>query len=155
MSAVDVRPVNAAALDAIAAVMAAAFDPVYGEAWTPGQTIAVVGLPGYALWGGWADGHNAMAGFAVTRTVAGESELLLLGVDPLLRRRGVGGALIAAWTAACREQGVTRQFLEMRSDNPARSLYVAHGFEPVAVRPGYYRGADGQLRDAQTMQRQL
>jgi ribosomal-protein-alanine N-acetyltransferase len=41
----------------------------------------------------------------------------------------------------------------MRTDNPARQLYDQMGFSIVGRRPDYYRGKDGKLRDAVTMQR--
>lgn len=134
--------------------MAAAFDPVYGEAWNSGQCLATFALPGYQ-WFGVASPDDAarLGGFALCRSVAGESELLLLAVNPYCRRMGLAQALLQAWTTRCRASGVTRQFLEVRADNPALDLYVAAGFAGVARRPDYYRGGDGQLRDAITMER--
>ena len=147
--------VGALGVDSLAAVdriSARAFDPRYGEAWNKAQCLAVLALPGYRLRGAWAgDPVSGLRGFCIDRTVAGESELLLLAVDPMARRQGVGAMLMQDWLTHARSQGVTRAFLEMREDNPARHLYDNFGFRPIAVRPAYYRGGDGVLRDAVTM----
>ena len=38
------------------------------------------------------------------------------------------------------QRGAARLFLDVRADNPgAQTLYEALGFEPIAVRPGYYQ----------------
>lgn len=141
-------------LEDVAVIMQSAFDPKYGEAWNPAQTLSVLALPGYALRGAFIDAGagNSLAGFAITRTVAGESELLLLAVNAGLQRRGVGAALLGDWIDFSRRQSVERLFLEVRADNPALNLYLSSGFLHLATRPGYYRGGDGQMRDALTMQ---
>ena len=139
-------------LVAIDQIMQRAFDPRYGEAWNSAQVLATLAMPGYRLrgcWPGRADSH--LAGFAITRIVAGESELLLLAVDPDARRRGVAAALMQDWIDTCRERGVDTAFLEMREDNDARHLYQRFGFCDVALRKSYYQGADGVARNAVTM----
>lgn len=73
-----------------------------------------------------------------------EAEILLLGVDPAHRRRGVGGALLRACTRAWQAEGVQQAHLEVRRDNTAAlALYMRAGFDAVGVRPRYYRAADG------------
>lgn len=147
-----VRLLDARDLPAVDAVMLAAFDPIFGEAWTSGQCLATFALPGYVWLGAGGSGPGSLAGFALFRTIANESELLLLAVDPSHRSRGVGSSLIAAWLANCNDAKVSRCFLEVRADNLAHDLYLRSGFENVARRANYYRGADGILRDAITMQ---
>lgn len=143
------------ALDAVDAISSRAFDPLYGEAWTKAQCLSILGLPGYRLTGAWrgpAAGAE-LAGFAIDRVVAGESELLLLAVDPAAHRSGIATALLQDWFHRAGAQGAGRLFLEMRRDNPARFLYEKLGFEEIAVRPAYYLGRDGVSRDAVTMVR--
>ena len=134
-------------------VMDGAFDPRFGEAWSSAQCLAVLALPGYAVRVALVE--SVMAGFAITRHVMDESELLLLAVDPALRRRGVAAALIEDWIARVTPLGVTRLFLEMRTDNDARHLYEHFGFSDIALRRNYYRGIDGMQRDAVTMEKHL
>lgn len=149
--------IGADLLPAVEALSSRAFDPRYGEAWTKAQCLSALALPGYRLRGCWlADGPDGgLLGFAIDRTVVDESELLLLATDPAARRRGVARRLIEDWLAMARARGVSRLFLEMREDNDARALYRQFGFREVALRRAYYRGGDGLLRNAVTMDRHL
>lgn len=86
------------------------------------------------------EGAAAPAGFVMARSVAGEAEIVGIGVVPPHRRTGIGGALLA--DALCRAValGAEAIFLEVAEDNPAAvALYRAAGFRPVGRRPGYYR----------------
>lgn len=145
-------------LDRIMAVMEAAFDPAFGEAWnrrqvsdalTLASTHALVIGPSGALIGDGPCAEEA-AGFVLTRHGADEEELLLIAVMPRHRHRGLGEALIAHLFAAARARGVARIFLEMRRGNPAIALYEKVGFEPIGKRPNYYRMANGERVDAIT-----
>jgi [ribosomal protein S18]-alanine N-acetyltransferase len=168
VSAVCIADLGAEALADVDEIMRSAFDPLYGEAWTKGQCLGIIGMPGYRLRGAWVDHQSVeqsiaagavddrlLAGFSITRSVMDESELLLLAVATFARRSGVGSALMQHWIDEAHAFGVRRLFLEMREDNSARLLYERFGFADVAVRKGYYRGSDGQHRDAITQQRLL
>ncbi len=142
-------------LDRIMAVMEAAFDPAYGEAWTRRQIADALLLPGthYLLIGadGAAPGEGEPAvGFALTRGAVDEEELLLIAVLPELRRRGIGNALLQRVISEARDRGATRLFLEMREGNPAESLYRRNGFAPVGRRRNYYRRVSSGALDAIT-----
>jgi len=145
-------------LDRIMAVMEAAFDPAYGEAWTRRQVGDALVLPNtfYLLAGpdGRApgDGEEA-AGFILSRGAADEEELLLIAVDPRHRGRGVGAALIERFFAEARARGAERLFLEMREGNPAETLYRRSGFAVVGRRRAYYRRGTGAPIDAITFAR--
>lgn len=134
-------------------IMAEAFDPAYGEAWTRGQCLGVLALPGVRLTLAFVD--DGPAGFAMIRAVADEAELLLLAVDPVHRRRGVGTALLRAVEAECTAIGVAKLHLEVRAGNAAVRLYTAHGFAKVGERRAYYRGRAGTAYDAHTYSRAL
>lgn len=135
-------------------LMADAFDPAWGEAWTRGQCLGILGLPG--VWLSLAR-HAAKgpAGFALSRIVLDEAELLLLGVARARRGHGVGGALLAETMRIAAERGATRLHLEVRDGNGAIHLYRSAGFAEVGRRRGYYRGADGKCFDAITLSRPL
>ncbi len=145
-------PLDGRHIEQISHVSAAAFDPSYGEAWNVGQIIAIIGLPGYQLFGCMAPEGGGLAGFAIVRRMLDESELLLLAVHPAMQRCGMARAMIEYWRAAARKGGVERLLLEVRADNMARTLYQQMGFSRIATRPNYYRGGDGKLRDSETMQ---
>ena len=85
-----------------------------------------------------ADGEQLL-GFAIFRPVGPEAELLNLAVDPHLRRRGVGRALLSHLIRAGRAAGVEAIYLEVRESNAgATSLYQAMGFQAFGRRRGYY-----------------
>ncbi|KQR84195.1 GNAT family N-acetyltransferase [Sphingomonas sp. Leaf343] len=141
---------DAAIVDAL---MTAAFDPRYGEAWTRSQCLGVLAMPGVALT--IASYDDEPAGFAMVRAVADEAELLLLAVAPNHRHRGVGGALLRSTIADAQSRGVVTMHLEVRANNDAVRLYTANGFAKVGERRGYYRGTDGRHHDAHTYSRPL
>jgi ribosomal-protein-alanine N-acetyltransferase len=153
-------------VDRIMAVMEAAFDPAYGEAWTRRQVADALAMPSTHALIVDAEGRPiddapglapapAPAGFVLSRHVLDEEELLLIAVVPGARRRGVGAALIAQLFAAASARGVTRIFLEMRRGNPAIKLYSRLGFEPIGERRNYYRMANGERIDAITFARSI
>ncbi len=127
-------------------VMAQAFDPAYGEAWTLPQLSGVMMMPG--TWLTIARVDAAALGFALVRSVLDECELLLLAVHPTWRGRGIGRELLIDSLKTARRRGIKSMNLEVRSSNSAIKLYEKTGFEYVHRRPGYYRGSDGQLHDA-------
>jgi len=142
-------------IDRIMAVMSAAFPPEFREAWTRRQVedAMLLGNCHYLLAG--ADGEEPpegaeVAGFALSRSMFGEEELLLFAVSPDFRRRGVGDRLLSRFTCAACERGNRRLLLEMRRGNSAEGLYRRHGFEPVGVRSNYYRTSYGDMIDAIT-----
>lgn len=147
-------------VDAIMAVMEAAFDPAFGEAWNRRQLgdALVLANSHYLLAdaSGRAPGDlTDTAGFLLSRGAADEEELLLLAVLPVLRRQGIAGTLLARFAADAASRGVAQLFLQMREGNSAEALYRANGFEPIGRRREYYRGPDGARIDAITFGRTL
>ena len=145
-------------LDRIMAVMEAAFDPAFGEAWTRRQVGDALALPHthYLLAGtdGLDPGYDeAAAGFVLSRAILDEEELLLIAVDPRHRGRGDEPSEQGGADAAARERGAERLFLEMREGNPAEALYRREGFAVVGRRHAYYRRGTGAPLDAITFAR--
>lgn len=138
----------------MAVLMAGAFDPAFGEAWSAQQILGTMADAASVCTVAEVDGE--LAGLGLLRTAAGEAELLLVATAPAWRRQGVAGCLIGQTLAGARALGATAVFLEVRDANEAaRALYVAHGFITVGRRPGYYGGAGGRRYDATTMRRSL
>lgn len=147
-------------LDQLMAVMDAAFDPQWREAWTRSQVESSLAMPHtYALLldagGEPPTAGRPAAGFILVRRAPGEEELLLIGVRPDARGRGIGRRLLERFFDLARANGAERVFLEMRANNPAVSLYRACGFEPIGRRAAYYRTRDGSTLDAITFARKL
>lgn len=146
------------ALDGIMAVMEAAFDPVYGEAWNRRQVGDALTMPHthFVLLdqaGCQPESAEDAAGFTLSRQVVDEEELLLIAVAPWARGRGLGHTLMRQFVQQSVAKGVARQFLEMRAGNPAEALYLAHGFVPVGRRANYYRSGNLGPFDAITYSR--
>lgn len=94
-------------------------------------------------------------GFALTRRVADESELLTLAVDPDHQRQGIARHLLIQWLNDC-ASGVSIALLEVAADNiPARALYRDLGFEVIATRRGYYKRKGAKSMDAEIMRREI
>ena len=90
-------------------------------------------------------------GYAGLRAPRGaqQADIQTIAVVPGARRGGLGRALMGALIAEARDRGVREIFLEVRADNQgARALYESLGFEPIAVRPGYYHRRDRRRRHA-------
>lgn len=134
-------------------VMSEAFDPEFGEAWTEAQCAGILGMPGCSLL--LACDGGTLAGFAMLRSVLGESELLLIAVSPRYRRRRIGAALLKHATTVGRMTGIGALHLEVRDGNPALELYRTFDFVQVGRRAGYYRGRTGKVFDALTFKLSL
>ena len=147
-------------LDQLMAVMDTAFDPHWREAWTRQQVENSLAMPHtYAILvdddGQFLAEGSEASGFILVRRAPGEEELLLIGVRPEAREKGLGRALIEYFSTIARENGAERVFLEMRANNPAESLYRACGFKPIGRRRNYYRTLDDASLDAITFAKEL
>lgn len=136
-------------------VMDAAFGDRFGEAWTRSQLSGILPMAGVALTLATDRAREGVLGFSLVRTVADESELLLIAVLPGEQRRGVGGLLLDQFLERAREQSVRRVHLEVRDGNPAIGMYLRAGFSPVGRRRNYYHAVDGKRYDAITLASEL
>jgi ribosomal-protein-alanine N-acetyltransferase len=138
-------------LDAVMAVMDGAFGDTFGEAWTRSQLSGILPMAGVSLTVAIDRRRDRLVGFSLVRTVADESELLLIAVLPDEQRRGVGGLLLDHFLARARNERVGRVHLEVRDGNPAIGMYQTAGFSPVGRRRNYYHAANGKRFDAITL----
>lgn len=147
-------------VDRIMAIMVAAFDPQFGEAWTRRQVedALLTGLCHYRVLSPDNTGITSVtapAGFYLSRHVAGEEELLLVAVSPANRRAGIGTALLRCFRDDAKKRCATRLLLEMREGNPAEHLYLKLGFLPIGRRSNYYQNGLSSRRDAITFSCEL
>ncbi len=88
---------------------------------------------------------EVVTGFAISRVVAGEAELLTIALDPETRGRGLAKPLLAGHAQNVRRAGGEVLFLEVAEDNaPALALYRGLGFREIGRRKAYYPGEPGE-----------
>ena len=94
-----------------------------------------------------AESGGDVIGFALMEYADTEAHLLLFGVEPLQRRRGVGSALLSWLETTAATAGIELIFLEARvSNTAAREFYAARGYRELAVIARYYSGREDAVR---------
>jgi ribosomal-protein-alanine N-acetyltransferase len=137
-------------LDAVMRIMETAFGTRFGEAWTRSQCAGILPMSGVELTVAQDRDTGVAMGFSLVRSVADESELLLIAVSPDHRQQGVGRGLLHYFLERARSNGIGRAHLEVRDGNPAIHMYRRAGFEPIGRRRNYYRADNGEQFDALT-----
>ena len=80
-----------------------------------------------------------LAGYAATWFLPGELHINNLAIRPGFRRQHLASRLLDRVMAAAAEAGCERATLEVRRSNEAaRALYDAFGFQLAGIRPDYY-----------------
>lgn len=147
---VRIEPGSSRDIDSVMTVMDGAFGQRFGEAWTRSQLAGILPMGGVSLMLARESGSDETVGFSLVRSVADESELLLIAVLPAHHRRGIGRRLLDHFLERARNGRIARAHLEVRDGNPAITMYQEAGFSPVGRRRNYYHGADGKRFDAIT-----
>ena len=130
-----------------AALLARSFPD--GGSWSEEDIDRVLASPGGRLF-------EVEGGFLIANVVLDEAEIWTFAVDPGMRRRGHGRALLDMAQKELAATGVKKLFLEVADDNSAaRNLYKSSGFTESGRRPNYYRGESGVKTDAILMQKFL
>jgi ribosomal-protein-alanine N-acetyltransferase len=89
------------------------------------------------------DGEEAN-GFVIFQCVAGEGEILNIGVLPEARQSGIGGMLLKEVIGHCRKHEASALWLEVAESNrPALALYEKYGFVQKGRRKDYYPARQG------------
>jgi [ribosomal protein S18]-alanine N-acetyltransferase len=92
---------------------------------------------------------KTLYGFAISRVLAPEAELLTIAVDRRKHGSGVGRLLFSAHLSRLSASRAEHVFLEVDEANaPALKLYRSFGFREVGKRPGYYPGKNGERTTA-------
>ena len=95
-------------------------------------------------------------GFSLSRSAAGEAEILTIVLSQAVRGRGWGRVLLSHHAVHLASSGIATLYLEVEEDNrPARALYERFGFETLGKRPGYYKKRDGTTANALIMRCRL
>jgi len=102
---------------------------------------------------GGGDAAAELLGYVVALVLGPEAEIADLAVAPEARRLGVGRALLERVLGELVEAGARTVFLEVRESNQAaRALYEASGFDSIGRRRGYYRHP---VEDALVLKREI
>jgi ribosomal-protein-alanine N-acetyltransferase len=152
---VRLEPGAPSQLNGVMKVMDAAFGDRFGEAWTRSQLSGILPMAGVSLMLAVDRSTESVVGFSLFRTVADESELLLIAVLPGDQRRGVGTLLLDHFLDRARRDGLSQVHLEVRDGNPALEMYRRAGFSPVGRRRNYYHATSGKRYDAITLAYEL
>ncbi len=122
------KPLDAAHAAAVAALEAQVMG---SDAWNEHLVADELPRPDRIWWAAY-DGEQLL-GYAGGWVVDGQVQILKVGVDPAMRRRGIARELLAHVAADARDLGASRCSLEVRAGNVgAQELYAALGF---AMRP--------------------
>ncbi len=91
-------------------------------------------------------GNLTLIGYAGGLIVDGQVQILKIGVDPTMRRRGIARNLLARVASDARDLGALSCSLEVRAHNTdAQAFYKALGFHSIGTRPGYYSDGEDAL----------
>ena len=83
---------------------------------------------------------DVVVGYVGSQTVLGETDMMNIAVHPDYRKQGIATELIQTLIDTLSKQGSHSLMLEVRQTNePAKNLYKALGFETVGIRKNYYR----------------
>lgn len=146
------RRVRHADLDRLARLHALCFA---GDAWDAVALAQILAMPCAA--GRFVeDAHGETLGVLFDVIVAGEAEVLTLGVHPAARRQGIARWLLADLFGRAAAAGARQVVLEVAADNAAAfRLYESLGFVTVGRRRGYYQRDSGAGMDAWLLRRSL
>ena len=94
-----------------------------------------------------AESGQDIVGFALMEYRDLDAHLLLFGVEPVYRNRGIGTSLLAWLETTAATAGIELIFLEARTTNAAaRAFYKARGYRELAFVRRYYSGREDAVR---------
>ena len=128
-----IQPMEAGHVSQVAALEKLCFSTPWSERSVAGELENPL-----SLWLVAADGSRVL-GYVGSQSVMDEADLMNLAVLPEFRRQGIAEALLGSLHRLLVAQGVRQVSLEVRASNEAaRSLYGALGYQQVGRRPNYY-----------------
>ena len=135
------KPLDAAHAAAVAALEAQVMG---SDAWNEHLVADELPRPDRVWWAAY-DGEQLL-GYAGGWVVDGQVQILMVGVDPAQRRRGIARELLARVAADARDLGAATCSLEVRAGNAgAQAFYEALGFHALGTRPRYYSDGEDAL----------
>lgn len=87
--------------------------------------------------------RDKVIAFGIMKYKDTHAHLSLLAVSPASRRRGLASAIVVWLEHAARVAGAERILVECRKSNePARHLYLEHGYHEQRIEAGMYLGLE-------------
>ncbi|MDX6576189.1 MAG: [ribosomal protein S18]-alanine N-acetyltransferase [Blastocatellia bacterium] len=124
-------------IEDLSGISAWGWDAYHKELQSPEDVIMLVARP--ATEGPAQGPSNLIAGFIVSRVIAGELHINNVAVRPEFQRQGIAAKLLSTLLAQGRKQGAHLAFLEVRAANDAaQGLYRRSGFQVTGRRKRYY-----------------
>ncbi len=141
----DARPIAEMSRDFIEAGLGWRYDPEHiRRALARRETMALVATERQTYV---ARERPGLAGFAIMDFGEERAHLVLLAVQPALRRTGIGRRMMDWMLESALTAGMSSIHLELRADNEAaRRFYRALGFAETVLMPRYYDGREAAMR---------
>ncbi|MCD8316193.1 MAG: tRNA (adenosine(37)-N6)-threonylcarbamoyltransferase complex transferase subunit TsaD, partial [Eggerthellaceae bacterium] len=121
-----------------------------GSAWTEEQIQDELGRSDRIWWAAYEDDPSSpltdkamFAGYIGAMVVDQDLQILRIGVDPSVQRRGIASELLERAASVARDLNAKTSSLEVRAGNSsAIAFYEKAGYERCATRKGYYPGGE-------------
>tara|TARA_Y100001978_G_scaffold202861_1_gene225462 strand:+ start:3554 stop:3994 length:441 start_codon:yes stop_codon:yes gene_type:complete len=99
--------------------------------------------------------NKLIMGICVFFKLFDEAELRYLSILPEFKRRGFGKKLFYKFLEQCKNENITKVFLEVSTNNKeALSFYKYFGFETITVRKKYFKdGSDALLKQKKMLKK--
>lgn len=137
---VVVKQVNGDAADTLSVIHHSAFS----VGWSPAEIAAMFSVKGTQ--GFIAEIASEPVGIAITRTLAGQAEIITIATIPARRHIGVAAKLLSQAVTAMKTLGAETLFLEVAHTNTAaRNLYAKAGLTETGRRKAYYNNGDDAI----------
>lgn len=105
--------------------------------WSRDQFLLGLERGAFIILGTHTDG--VLSGYIAISIIKDEMEILNLAVRSEFRKHGLATALLKHAFTICKENGVTKGFLDVKVSNaPAIELYRKFGYKQIGVRKKYY-----------------
>lgn len=137
-----------------ARAMAALHAEAFARPWSAADLEAMIIDPMIVGDGLFLGRNRQPSGFALSRAVLDEAEILTVVIARRHHGKGYGKTLLAAHLGRVMARGISEIFLEVEEGNrPAIALYEAFDFIHIGRRESYYVKPDGRRVAAQLMRR--
>lgn len=131
---VTLRPMAPADVDDVAALEARTFS----TPWKASTFASILTRDPVEAWVV-SEEAGGVLGYAILWCIHEDGEVANIAIREDRRGEGLGGALLVRLLEVAVGRGIHQLFLEVRPSNTAAAaLYEGHGFEEIALRPGYY-----------------